>query len=148
MRLLQALLDALVFSEGGPPCGLLLCLDEAHKLLSHGPLRRQIEHVIRERRHLRVSVLLSNQDAREVPPSTLAELDGVGVFPGTSERALRHLAADIEAFSDVTPRDLAALSPGQMLLWSRRTYSPYEAGFDDKIPLSYKPPTQPSLPTL
>jgi DNA phosphorothioation-dependent restriction protein DptH len=128
MTLLRVLLDVLVLGEGPPPCGLLLCLDEAHKLLGDAQLRRRIEHVIRERRHLRASVILLSQDPAEVPHSTLAELDGVGLFGTGSARSIRHLARDIEVFGDLRPADAAALAPGQMLLWTRRTFSPYAPG--------------------
>src|SRR5262249_51999925 len=104
LRLVQVVLDVLLSGEGGGgralPCNLLLCIDEAHKLLANPELRTLIEHVIRERRHLRVSVILSSQDPLSIPHSTLAELDSVGLFQTASARSIRHLAHDIAPFSD------------------------------------------------
>jgi hypothetical protein len=63
-----------------------------------------------------------------VPHSTLAELDGVGLFATGSARALRHLGRAVHPFSQVSPADMAGLRPGQMLLWSRRWLTPYAPG--------------------
>ena len=79
-------------------------------------------------------MILLSQDPAEVPHSTLAELDGVGLFSTGSQRSIRHLARDIEPFRHLTPADAAALGPGQMLLWSRSWCTPYAPGeFDGSL---------------
>jgi hypothetical protein len=79
-------------------------------------------------------VLLLSQDPAEVPSSTLAELDGVGLFSTGSERAIRHLARDLEPFRHARAEDALALRPGQMLFWSKRWHGPYAPGeLDGKL---------------
>ena len=134
MRHFEAILNILVMGEGELPCHLLLVIDEAHLFLEHKEMRLLIEHIIKERRHLKVSVILCSQYPVKVPHSTLAELDGVGLFPTGSEKVIHHLAQHFEPFSHLDPATWQHHGPSQMAYWTRRWYQPTNPGeFDGGI---------------
>ncbi len=128
MKLFQVVLDVMVMGEGGLPCNLLLAIGEAHKFLKDPGVRETVEELIKERRHLGLSVVLSSQDPTAVPRSTLAEMDGVGLFRMDSERLVKHVGRDFVAFKQLTARDTAALKDGQMFFWSQKWHVPDAPG--------------------
>ncbi len=133
MKLFRIVVDILILGESELPCGLLLVIDEAHHFLAHKQNRLQIERIIKERRHLKTSVLLSSQDPTKIPHSTLAELDGVGLFGTSSEKSIKHLAGDIGPFSILKAELCGTLLQGQMIFWSRRWYTPNQPGEYDGV---------------
>lgn len=128
MRHFWALLTVLLMGDGPLPCNLLVVIDEAHLFLADPEMRRLIEHLIKERRHLRVSIVLCSQYPVKVPHSTLAELDGVGLFPTGSDKVIKHLAQHFEPFAHLDPAVWQQHKPSHMAYWTRRWFTPRNPG--------------------
>lgn len=122
MRVLAALNHVLFLADDGDgrPCNVLLCMDEVHKFCKYATLRGQLEFLVRERRHLGLSVLLLSQDPPSIPQAILDELDGVGVFRMDSARWRTVLGVEIGAFARLPMERFQRLAPWEMLFWSRR----------------------------
>ena len=121
MRLFATLNYVLVMSGDREelPCNLLLCFDEVHKFCKHKEVGTQIEYFIRERRHLRVSVVVLSQDPMSVPRVILSLLDAVGVFRTDAQEWLDYLGRQIVAFKNKKVEEFTNLPAGQMILWAR-----------------------------
>jgi hypothetical protein len=85
-------------------------------------IRQQMSVMVRERRHLRLSLLLSCQDPGGLPAELLPLLDMVGVFHHESEEWNRTLAKAIAAFQIVKVDLTSVLKTGQMVFWARQWF--------------------------
>ncbi len=97
----------------------------------HRALRAQLEYIVRERRHLRASVVVLSQDPMSVPPVLLSLLDAVGVFRTDAQAWLDHLGRQIAAFRGLRAEALTGLPAGHLLLWARDWW---EAGGRRELP--------------
>lgn len=119
-RLCGVVIDVLALPTAGQARAfpLTLFFDEAHHFVIWPRLYRQLERLLRERRHLGVGVVLGSQDPLSVPASFLGQLDGIGVFRHGSRRWIRRLWDERGAFRALTAEMTAQLVHGQYFFWS------------------------------
>jgi hypothetical protein len=98
---------------------LLVFYDEAHKFAGSPAVRRQMGTLVRERRHLGVSVIVSSQDPLSVPEEILPLLDCVGVCRHDSREWSRQLGKVARALGGLGPERTRELPPGTLWLWAR-----------------------------
>ncbi|WP_437334447.1 hypothetical protein [Sorangium sp. So ce394] len=107
--------------RGGHDFNKLIVFDEAHKYITESELVGQVVETIREMRHHATSIVLASQDPISVP-RVVIELSTVLVLHRmTSPQWLRHLKTAIVALEGLEEIHLAALSPGEALVWSQRS---------------------------
>ena len=98
-----------------------MVFDEAHKYITESDLIGQVVETIREMRHHATSVVIASQDPLSVP-RTVVELTTVLVMHRmTSPQWLKHLKGALSRLEDVTEAQLAALQPGEALVWAQRS---------------------------
>jgi hypothetical protein len=100
-------------------CPLLLAIDEAHKFANHPPMAQLIENLVRERRHLRLSLILASQDPGSLPPRILPLLDTIGVLRMPSTEWLKDLAKHIGALRKLKPEHTENLPTGTLWFWAK-----------------------------
>jgi hypothetical protein len=105
-----------------PPCKMVVAYDEAHKFAKCQRIRAQMCTIVRERRHLGVSLLIASQDPLSIPEEILPLLDGIGVFQHESPEWNRRLAKANEAFAPLTAHATSVLPTGMMWFWARHWY--------------------------
>ena len=99
----------------------LLVFDEAHKYITESQLIGQVVETIREMRHHATSVVIASQDPLSVP-RVVIELSTVLVLHRmTSPQWLKHLKTAIVALDGIEEGPLAALAPGEALVWAQRS---------------------------
>ena len=99
----------------------LLVFDEAHKYITESELIAQVVETIREMRHHATSVVIASQDPLSVP-RVVIELSTVLVLHRmTSPQWLKHLKTAIVALDGIDEGPLAALAPGEALVWAQRS---------------------------
>jgi hypothetical protein len=99
----------------------LIVFDEVHKYIAESELIGQLVETIRQMRHHATSVVLASQDPLSVP-RVVIELSTVLVLHRmTSPQWLKHLKSAIVALEGVEESQLAALLPGEALVWAQRS---------------------------
>jgi DNA phosphorothioation-dependent restriction protein DptH len=107
--------------HGGADFNKLVVFDEAHKYITESELIGQVVETIREMRHQATSVVIASQDPLSLP-RTIVELTSVLLLHRmTSPQWLKHLKSAISALDGVSEGHLAALKPGEALLWAQRS---------------------------
>jgi hypothetical protein len=101
---------------------LLVVFDEAHKFAKSPIIRQQMQTLVRERRHLRASVILACQDPDSLPQEIIPMMNMVGVFHHDSAKWNRVLAEHIRQFAGIKVKLTSRLQRGQMLFWAREWY--------------------------
>jgi DNA helicase HerA-like ATPase len=101
-------------------CPLLVAIDEAHKFFIHPVLSRQLEYMVRERRHLGLNLIFGSQDPQSIPGEVLALMDVVGMLQHDSPDWIRYLARHISAFKGVRTKLTKKMAPGLMLMWAKK----------------------------
>lgn len=124
MRLLAALLYILFMSGSVSelPCRVVLNVDEFHKFNEYAVIAALIMYLVREHRHLGVSVMLSSQAPMAVIREVLDEADVVGLYRTDALRWLEYLARSLAAYHGVSVTEFLGMKPGQMMLWARRWF--------------------------
>jgi len=112
-----------IFANAGQDDGYnkLIIFDEAHKYMDNPDLTSHIVDVIRQMRHQGVSVMIASQDPPSLP-NAIIELSSIVVLHRfNSPQWLRHIQKSITALSDLTPQQMAALSPGEAFIWATKS---------------------------
>jgi DNA helicase HerA-like ATPase len=99
----------------------LVVFDEAHKYITDSELIGQVVETIREMRHQATSVVIASQDPLSVPRAVVELTSVLLLHRMTSPQWLKHLKSAIGALDEVTDTQLAALQPGEALLWAQRS---------------------------
>jgi DNA helicase HerA-like ATPase len=99
----------------------LIVFDEAHKYITESELIGQVVETIREMRHQATSVLIASQDPLSVPRAVVELTSLLILHRMTSPQWLRHLKTAIVALEGLEEIHLAALSPGEALVWAQRS---------------------------
>jgi DNA helicase HerA-like ATPase len=99
----------------------LVVFDEAHKYMSESSLLGQVVETIREMRHQATSILIASQDPLSLPRAII-ELSSILILHRmTSPQWLKHLKSAISALDVLTETEVAALKPGEALVWAQRS---------------------------
>src|SRR5262249_25656656 len=105
--------------RGHKGINLVVCFDEAHNVLPSKLLRRQIGVLIRERRHLRCTLVLSDQDLLKLEPELLALASLSIMHRGTGKDNLDHFIKANELWKKADRRKLGALPDGRAYILSK-----------------------------
>ncbi|MDW8281761.1 MAG: hypothetical protein RMK29_08630, partial [Myxococcales bacterium] len=122
LSLVALLTSVLGRRDEGRDFPLLLCFDEAHRYTGDRAMRAELERLVRERRHLDASVILSSQDPLSLPPTLLALSDILAIGQVQSEEWLQRVARANAALRFLRPAHTARLGRGRMILWSQRQH--------------------------
>ncbi len=101
----------------------LIVFDEAHKYMG-GPLIGHVVGVIREMRHKGVSVVIASQDPVNVPQTVIELSSAVILHRFNAPNWLRHIQKSLVSLAELTPPMMAALQPGEALVWANRASDP------------------------
>jgi hypothetical protein len=99
----------------------LVVFDEAHKYITESDLIGQVVETIREMRHQATSVVIASQDPLSVPRAVIELTSILLLHRMTSPQWLKHLKSALVALEDVQEGHLAALGPGDALVWAQRS---------------------------
>lgn len=119
LRIFAASKDA-----SGADFNKLVVFDEAHKYITESDLIGQVVETIREMRHQATTVVIASQDPLSVPRAVVELTSILLLHRMTSPQWLKHLKSAISALDSVTESHLAALKPGEALLWAQRSTDP------------------------
>ena len=98
----------------------LIVFDEAHKYMDNPDLTSHIVDVIRQMRHQGVSILIASQDPPSLPNAIIELSSLVVLHRFNSPQWLRHIQKSITALSDLSPQQMASLSPGEAYIWATK----------------------------
>ena len=99
----------------------LVVFDEAHKYITDSELVGQVVETIREMRHQGTSVVIASQDPLSVPRAVIELTSVLLLHRMTSPQWLKHLKSAIGALDQLTDAQVAALQPGEALVWAQRS---------------------------
>jgi DNA helicase HerA-like ATPase len=99
----------------------LVVFDEAHKYITDSELVGQVVETIREMRHQGTSVVIASQDPLSVPRAVVELTSILLLHRMTSPQWLKHLKSAIGALDQLTDAQVAALQPGEALVWAQRS---------------------------
>lgn len=99
----------------------LVVFDEAHKYITDSELVGQVVETIREMRHQATSVVIASQDPLSVPRAVIELTSILLLHRMTSPQWLKHLKSAIGALDQLTDAQVAALQPGEALVWAQRS---------------------------
>lgn len=99
----------------------LVVFDEAHKYITDSELVGQVVETIREMRHQGTSVVIASQDPLSVPRAVIELTSVLLLHRMTSPQWLKHLKSAIGALEQISDAQLAALQPGEALVWAQRS---------------------------
>ena len=99
----------------------LVVFDEAHKYITESDLIGQVVETIREMRHQATTVVIASQDPLSVPRAVVELTSILLLHRMTSPQWLKHLKSAISALDGISEGHLAALNPGEALLWAQRS---------------------------
>jgi len=99
----------------------LVVFDEAHKYITESDLIGQVVETIREMRHQATSVLIASQDPLSVPRAVVELTSILILHRMTSPQWLKHLKGAISTLDQLSESNLAALMPGEALVWAQRS---------------------------
>ena len=102
----------------------LVIFDEAHKYITESELIGQVVETIREMRHQATSVLIASQDPLSVPRAIIELTSVLILHRMTSPQWLKHLKGAITALDGIAEGHLAAVKPGEALVWAQRSTDP------------------------
>jgi DNA phosphorothioation-dependent restriction protein DptH len=102
----------------------LVVFDEAHKYITESDLIGQVVETIREMRHQATSVVIASQDPLSVPRAVIELTSILLLHRMTSPAWLKHLKGAISALDGISEAHVAALKPGEALLWAQRSTDP------------------------
>jgi DNA helicase HerA-like ATPase len=98
----------------------LVVFDEAHKYITESDLIGQVVETIREMRHQATSVVIASQDPLSVPRAVIELTSILLLHRMTSPQWLKHLKSALVALDGVEEGHVAALGPGEALVWAQR----------------------------
>jgi hypothetical protein len=112
-----------IFANAGRDtgCNKLIVFDEAHKYMDNPELTGHIVDVIRQMRHQGVSVLIASQDPPSLPNAIIELSSLVVLHRFNSPQWLRHIQKSITALADLTPQQMASLTPGEAYIWATKS---------------------------
>ena len=99
----------------------LVVFDEAHKYIDSPDLVAGLVEVVREMRHKGTTIMVASQDPPSVPTSLIELSTHIMLHKFNSPAWLKHIQKANAALDGLTPARLAALGPGEALLWSSRS---------------------------
>ena len=99
----------------------LVVFDEAHKYIDSPDLVAGLVEVVREMRHKGTTVMVASQDPPSVPTSLIELSTHIMLHKFNSPAWLKHIQKANAALDGLTPGKLAALDPGEALVWSSRS---------------------------
>lgn len=99
----------------------LVVFDEAHKYIDSPDLVAGLVEVVREMRHKGTTVMVASQDPPSVPTSLIELSTHIVLHKFNSPAWLKHVQKANAALDALTPARLAALDPGEALVWSSRS---------------------------
>ena len=98
-----------------------IVFDEAHKYMDNRDLTKNIVTAIREMRHKGVSVVIASQDPPSLP-TEIIELSSILLMHKFNSPAwLKHIQKAITPTQNITPNEMASLSPGEAFLWASKS---------------------------
>lgn len=106
---------------GGQDFNKLVVFDEAHKYITESDLIGQVVETIREMRHQATTVVIASQDPLSVPRAVIELTSILLLHRMTSPQWLKHLKSALVALEDVEEGHVAALGPGEALVWAQRS---------------------------
>ena len=106
---------------GGEEFNKLVVFDEAHKYITESDLIGQVVETIREMRHQATTVVIASQDPLSVPRAVIELTSILLLHRMTSPQWLKHLKSALVALEDVEEGHVAALGPGEALVWAQRS---------------------------
>jgi hypothetical protein len=99
----------------------LVVFDEAHKYITESELIGEVVETIREMRHQATTVVIASQDPLSVPRPVIELTSILVLHRMTSPQWIKHLKSAILSLEDLDERPLAALAPGEALVWTQRS---------------------------
>ncbi len=99
----------------------LVVFDEAHKYITESELIGEVVETIREMRHQATTVVIASQDPLSVPRPVIELTSILVLHRMTSPQWLKHLKSAIISLEDLDEKPLAALAPGEALVWTQRS---------------------------
>lgn len=96
----------------------LVVFDEAHKYIESPDLVAGLIEVVREMRHKGTSILVASQDPPSVPVSLIELSSCIIMHRFNSPQWLKHIQRANAALNGLTPEAMAALGPGEAMVWS------------------------------
>jgi DNA phosphorothioation-dependent restriction protein DptH len=99
----------------------LVVFDEAHKYMTESALIGQVVETIREMRHQATSIVIASQDPLSVPRAIIELTSILILHRMTSPQWLKHLKSALIALDVITETEVAALKPGEALVWAQRS---------------------------
>ena len=99
----------------------LVVFDEAHKYITESDLIGQVVETIREMRHQATSVVIASQDPLSVPRAVVELTSILLLHRMTSPQWLKHLKNALVALDGIEEGHVAALGPGEALVWAQRS---------------------------
>ncbi len=102
----------------------LVVFDEAHKYITESDLIGQVVETIREMRHQATTIVIASQDPLSVPRAVVELTSILLLHRMTSPQWLKHLKSAISALEGLSEGQLAALRPGEALIWAQRSTDP------------------------
>jgi hypothetical protein len=106
---------------GGREFNKLVLFDEAHKYITESDLIAQVVETIREMRHQATTVVIASQDPLSVPRAVIELTSILILHRMTSPQWLKHLKSGLAALVEIEEGHLAALGPGEALVWAQRS---------------------------
>lgn len=105
--------------HNGQELNKLFILDEVHKYLSDSALIGEVLETISQVRHQATTIVLASQNPVCLPRTVLELTSILAVHRMTSPGWLKHLQGAIASLKTVKIEQLAALAPGEALVWAR-----------------------------
>jgi hypothetical protein len=102
----------------------LIVFDEAHKYMGHSELTKHVVETIRQMRHQGVTLLIASQDPPSLPNEIIELSSMVIQHRFNSPQWLKHLKKSIIALSELTPKQMADLKPGEAYIWANKASDP------------------------
>jgi DNA phosphorothioation-dependent restriction protein DptH len=106
---------------GGREFNKLVVFDEAHKYITESDLIGQVVETIREMRHQATTVVIASQDPLSVPRAVIELTSILILHRMTSPQWLKHLKSALAPLDGIEEGHLAALGPGEALVWAQRS---------------------------
>lgn len=98
-----------------------IVFDEAHKYMDNKDLTKNIVTAIREMRHKGVSVVIASQDPPSLPTEIIELCSILLMHKFNSPSWLKHIQKAITPTQNITPNEMASLSPGEAFLWASKS---------------------------
>lgn len=99
----------------------LVVFDEAHKYINESDLIGEVVGTIREMRHQATTIVIASQDPLSVPRAVIELTSILVMHRMTSPQWLKHLKSAIASLDKLSIQTLAALQPGEAMVWAQRS---------------------------